>query len=196
MRDVQQVPDHAARRAFWAGAWPAHGEGNIRVAARAEVEDVLGAAYRSERTLHGRVLQPDGDRPLLRDTGQVAEHVVFLDGQETRHERLVVLGETLHEFIQRDVYESLWNQRLVGDLLGFDLPSHHARQDDGFAGHVEAREVVAGVRLGVVEIYSLPHRLGEGPAALDRAHDETESATRARLYLQYLISRLKEALHG
>src|ERR687890_483251 len=65
-------------------------------------------------------------------------------------------------------------------FVWFDLPSHHARQDDGFAGHVEPREVVPRVGLGVVEINRLPYRFGEGPAALDRAHDEAQSAARAR----------------
>src|ERR671910_1143369 len=80
--------------------------------------------------------------------------------------------------------------------MWFDLPSHQARQDDGFAGHVEPREVVAGIRLCVVEIYRLPHRLGEGPARLDRAHDEAQGAARARLYLQYLVPRLLQAAYG
>src|SRR5215212_8848464 len=80
--------------------------------------------------------------------------------------------------------------------MWFDLPSHHARQDDGFAGHVEAREVVPWVGLGVVEIDRLPYRFGEGSAALDRAHDETQGAARARLYLQYLVPRLEQASYG
>src|SRR5215211_8565033 len=80
--------------------------------------------------------------------------------------------------------------------MWFDLPSHHAREDDGFAGHVEPREVVAGIWLGVVEIYRLPYRFGEGPAALDRAHDEAQGAARARLYLHYLVPRLQQAANG
>src|SRR5215211_4590789 len=80
--------------------------------------------------------------------------------------------------------------------MRFDLPSHHARQDDGFAGHVEPREVVPGVGLGVVQINSFLYRFGEGPAALDRAHDEAKGATRARLYLQYLVPRLQQAAYG
>src|SRR5215213_2664652 len=80
--------------------------------------------------------------------------------------------------------------------MWFDLPSHHARQDDGFAGHVEPREVVPWVRLGVVEIDRLPYRFAEGPAALDRAHDETQGAARARLYLHYLVPRLQQAAYG
>src|ERR687897_619691 len=80
--------------------------------------------------------------------------------------------------------------------MRFDLPSHHARQYDGFAGHVEPREVVPGVGLCVVEVYRLPHRLGEGPARLDRAHDEAQGAARARLYLQHLVPRLQQAAYG
>src|SRR5215217_8019130 len=80
--------------------------------------------------------------------------------------------------------------------MWFDLPSHHARQDDGFAGHVEPREVVPWVGLGAVEIDRVPYRLGEGPAALDRAHDETQGAARTRLYLQYFVPRLLQAAYG
>src|SRR5215210_1194489 len=80
--------------------------------------------------------------------------------------------------------------------MWFDLPSHHSRQDDGFAGHIEPREVVPGVGFGVVEIDRLLYHFGEGPAALDRAHDEAKGATRARLYLQYLVPRLQQAAYG
>src|SRR5215211_1083673 len=80
--------------------------------------------------------------------------------------------------------------------MWFDLPSHHARQDDGFAGHVEPREIVAGIWLDVVEIYRLPYRFGEGPTRLDCAHDEAEGAARARLYLQYLVPRLQQAAYS
>src|SRR5829696_3964755 len=78
MRDIQQVPHHPARGAFRAGAGTSHGEGNIRVAACAEVEYVLGTADGTKRTLYRRVLQANLDRATLRDTHQIAEHVVFL----------------------------------------------------------------------------------------------------------------------
>src|SRR5919112_5413633 len=80
--------------------------------------------------------------------------------------------------------------------MRFDLPSHHARQDDGFASHVEPREVVPWVGLGVVQINSFLYRFGEGLAALDRAHDEAKGAARARLYLQYFVPRLQQAAYG
>src|SRR5919112_444649 len=196
MRNIQQVPYHAASRALRARARPAHGEGNIRVAARAEVENVLRTAYGSEWALHGRILQSDRDGPMLRDTDQVAEHVVFFDCEKACGETLVVFREPLHEFRQRDVFEAFRDQRLVWYLVWFDLPSHHARQDDGFAVHVEPREVVPRVGLGVVEIHRLPYRFGEGSAALDRAHDEAQSAARACQYLQNLIPRLQQAAYG
>src|SRR5215210_4052697 len=99
MRDIQQVPDHTAGRALGACSWSAQGEGNIRVAARAEVEDVLGTAYGSERTLHRGIAQPDRDGSLPRNADQVAEHVVFFDREEARGESLVVFGKTPHEFL-------------------------------------------------------------------------------------------------
>ena len=61
-------------------------------------------------TLHRRILQPDRDGPILRDTDQVAEHVVFFDSEKARGERLVVLRETLHEFRQRDVFQAFGDQ--------------------------------------------------------------------------------------
>src|SRR5918992_2193682 len=126
---VEQVEDDAARGAFRAGAGTAYGEGNIRVAARAEVEDVLGAADRAERALDGLVNQPDLDRPLLRDAGQVAEHVVLLHREQPLGERLVVLGQTLHELLERDVFETFGDEGLVGDLLRLYLPAHLAGED-------------------------------------------------------------------
>src|ERR687889_731296 len=80
--------------------------------------------------------------------------------------------------------------------MGFDPPSHNSRKDNSLAAHVEPREVVARIWFGVVEIDRLPYRFGEGPAALDRAHDETQGATRARLYLQYFVPRLQQAAYG
>src|SRR5215204_554909 len=106
VRDVKQVPDDAARGPFRASSWAAHGEGNIRVAARAEIEDVLGAAYGAEGALHGGVLQADRDRTLLRDADQIAQHMVLLDGKQARRESLVVLGQALHKLLQRDVFEA------------------------------------------------------------------------------------------
>ncbi len=87
----------------------------------------------------------------------------------------------------------LWDQGLVADLLGLDGPAHHAGQDDGLAGDVEAREVVARVGLGVVELDRLLHRRGERAAALDRAHDKAQSAARAGLDLQDLVPALDQA---
>src|SRR5215212_2059259 len=104
MRYVQQIPHHPARSAFRARAGAAHGEGNVRVAARAEVEDVLGPADGAERTLYRRVLQPDLDRAALRDTHQITEHVMLLDSEQARRESFVVLGEAPHELFQRYVF--------------------------------------------------------------------------------------------
>src|SRR5215213_8215535 len=113
MRDIQQIPHHPARGAFRAGAGTSHGEGNIRVAACAEVEYVLGTADGTERTLYRRVLQTDLDRATLRDTHQIAEHVVFLDREQACRERLVVLGKAPHELLQRHVFQAFGDQRLV-----------------------------------------------------------------------------------
>jgi hypothetical protein len=110
MRDVQQIPYYAASRALRARAWPAHGEGHIRVAARAEVENVLRTAYGSEGALHGRVLQPDRDGPMLRDTYQLAEHVVSFDSEKACGESRIMFGEPLHEFRQRNVFEAFRDQ--------------------------------------------------------------------------------------
>src|SRR5918992_6250192 len=77
---VEQVEDDAARGALRAGPGTAYGEGNIRVAPRAEVEDVLGSVYRSEGALDRLVHEPHLHRSPLRYTGQVAEHVVLFDG--------------------------------------------------------------------------------------------------------------------
>src|SRR5829696_7649796 len=196
MRDIQQVPHHPARGAFRAGAGTSHGEGNIRVAACAEVEYVLGTADGTKRTLYRRVLQANLDRATLRDTHQIAEHVVFLDREQACRERLVMFGQALHELLQRHVFQPFGDQRLVGNFFRFDLAAHHTGQDDGLPGHVEPREVVAGVRLGIVEVHRLPDRLGEGPASLDRAYDEAQGAARAGLYLQDLVARLQEGIHG
>src|SRR5215212_1634335 len=196
MRDIQQIPHHPARGAFRAGAGTSHGEGNIRIAACAEVEYVLGTADGTERTLYRRVLQTDLDRATLRDTHQIAEHVVFLDREQACREHLVVFGKTPHELLLRHVFQAFGDQGLVGDFFRFDLAAHHAGQDDGLSGHVEPREVVAGVGFGVVEVHRLPDRLREGPATLHRAHDEAQGAARAGLYLQDLVARLQESAHG
>jgi hypothetical protein len=47
---------------------------------------------------------------MLRDTDQVAEHVVFFDSEKACGETLVVLREPLHEFRQRDVFEAFRDQ--------------------------------------------------------------------------------------
>ena len=161
MRYVEQVQDDAAPGAFWARAGAAYREGNIRVAARSEVEDVLGAAYRAEGALDRLVLQAHGHRPLPGDTGKIAEHVVFLDGEQPLGERLIVLRQSPHELLQRDVFQTFGDEGFVGNLLGLYRAAHHAGQDDSLARDVETGEVVARVGLGVVEVHRLSDGLGE-----------------------------------
>src|SRR5829696_2707078 len=91
VRYVKQVEDYAARGALGPRAGPAYREGNIRVAVRAEVEDVLGAADRAEGALDRLVHQPHRQGSVLGDAGEVAEHMVLLNGEQPIGEGLVVL---------------------------------------------------------------------------------------------------------
>src|SRR5215218_6065704 len=99
VRYVEQVEDDAAPGALGPRAGPAYGEGNIRVPARAEVEDVLGAADRAKGALNGLIDQPNRHWSLPRDAGEVAEHVVLLDGQQPLGEGFIVLRQSLHKLI-------------------------------------------------------------------------------------------------
>src|SRR5215213_2267200 len=99
VRYVEQVEHDAAPGALGPRAGAAYREGNIRVSARAEVEDVLGAAYRAEGALDRLIRQPHRHRSLPRDAGEVAEHVVLLHGEQPPCEGFVVLRQAQHELL-------------------------------------------------------------------------------------------------
>jgi hypothetical protein len=124
-----------------------------------ELEDVLGAVYRSEGALDRRFRKADLDRPFRWDTSQVAEHVVGLHGVHPGSEVLVRFRQALHELLQRDVFQPLGDEGLEGDLLGLYITAHRAGEDYRFAGDVQPRKVVPGVGLGVVKGNSLLYGL-------------------------------------
>src|SRR5215218_4904924 len=183
VRDVEQVKDDAARGPLGPCPGPAYGEGNIRIAPRPEVEDVLGTVYRAEGALDRLVNQSDLYGPLFRDAGQVPEHVMLLHRQEP-----------LHKFLQRYFFETLWNEGLVGDLLGFYLTAHGAREDYGLSCDIQSGEVITRVGLSIAHLYRFSHRLREGAPALHGAHNKAQSTARARLYLEDLVATLYKAL--
>src|SRR6185503_10685426 len=127
------------------------------------------------------------------DGRDVAQHLArsLRGGHALRHRR-VEIGQALQELLHRGVLERRWDEALDGDILELEREPGLTREDDGLAGDVRAREVIARIGLRVALRFGFADDFGKRPRAVEQVEQIRERAREDAADAADLVAGLNE----
>mmetsp|Transcript_5495 Transcript_5495/g.13268 ORF Transcript_5495/g.13268 Transcript_5495/m.13268 type:complete len:248 (+) Transcript_5495:335-1078(+) len=199
-RELQHIGKDSGRRSFRARTRSLDDERLLLVPHCREGANIIRPLQAAEGVVQRVLADLDLDLPARDvDNADVAQLLLVADRVRTHvRELLVVVRKLLHKLGHRQLQlvQRGGDEGLHGHVLGLDHDADLAGEDDGLALDVNAREVVAGVGLGVSESLRLCDDLGKRDGAVELVEDVAEGAGEDAFDVEEAVAGAVQGLDG